>query len=104
MNARTQTTAHASAMIVDRRHYVTLARNEVLELRVNRATQRHFLHLANNVSYMLTVELADVVYAAVVRHVTRISKCIKDMRASVYTLRSDIRAIMRAAECAKFAH
>jgi hypothetical protein len=104
MNARTQHTAHASAMIIDRRHYVTLARNEVLELRVNRATQRHILLLANSVTHMITAELADVVYAAVVRHVARIAKCIHDMRASVYTLRSDIRAIMRAAECSKFAH
>lgn len=104
MNARTQHTAHASALIIDRRHYVTLARNEVLELRLNRATKRHFLHMSNDVTYMLTAELADVVYAAVVRHVTRISARIHDMRASVYTLRSDIRAIMRAAECSKFAH
>lgn len=96
--------AHRQALIVDRRHYVTLASNAVCELRMSRATQRHFLHVANSASYMLTLEQADAVYSAVVRHVVRLATKQVTTKQSVYTLRSDIRALMRAIECSKFAH
>lgn len=96
-------TAHASALIIDRRHYVTCASNALLELRCVRATQRYMLH-THTASYALDYDSACAVFAAVVRHTARISKCASSMRASVYTLRSDIRALVRTNECAKFAH
>lgn len=96
--------AHRQAMIVDRRHYVTLARNAVCELRMSRATKRHFLHVTNSASYMLTLEQANAVYAVIVRHVVRLATKQVTTKQSVYTLRSDIRALMRAIECSKFAH
>lgn len=96
-------TAHASALIIDRRHYVTCARNELLELRYVRASKRYMLHTAS-ASYALDYDSACYIFAAVVRHTARISKCSSNMRNSVYTLRSDIRSLVRTIECAKFAH
>lgn len=104
MNALNATQAHASALRIDRRYYVTCASNAVCELRYTRAHKRYYLHVHNSASYMLTYDQACAVYAVIMRHVVRLERAAVSVRDSVYVLRSDIRALMRAVSCAKFAH
>jgi hypothetical protein len=87
--------------------YATCARNALYELRYVKRSQRYYLHVTNSVSVMLDAATASVVYAAMMRHVVRTTA--KDERAtsvrtSVYTMRSDIRAILLAVSMSKFAH
>jgi hypothetical protein len=100
MNAQN---AHASALVIDRRHYVTVASNALLELRYVRATKLYMLHTVC-ASYKLDADTASAVYECVKRHTVRIARAAVSVRASVYTLRSDIRAVMRANECRMYAH
>lgn len=95
--------AHATALVIDRRHYVTCISNALMSMRYTRAHKRFYLHTVA-ASYMLDAASAQCVYAATVRHVVRIATNSNSMRSSVYTLRSDIRTIIRTNECAKFAH
>lgn len=97
-------TAHASALVTDRRYYVTCASNALFQLRYVRAHKRYYLHRSDNVSVMLDAASASAVYDAIKRHVVRIALDVSCTRTSVYTMRSDIRAIVRAKLCAKFAH
>lgn len=83
-------------------HYAVAVSNELLELRYTHAHKRYYLHLSD-VSYALTDECASAVYSACVRSAYR-RRTSQSMRDNIYTLRSDIRSIVRENECAKFAH
>lgn len=101
------TRAHRRALATDTRLYTTCARNALYELRYVKRSQRYYLHVANAVSVILDAATASAVYAAMLRHVERTTA--KDerstsMRTSVYTMRSDIRMLVRAFMCSKFAH
>lgn len=74
-----------------------------MSMRYTRAHGSYYLH-TTCASYKLDATSAAAVYAATVRHVVRTTKRVCTMRDSVYTLRSDIRSIIRTNECAKFAH
>lgn len=74
-----------------------------MSMRYTRAHKRYYLHTVS-ASYMLDATSAACVYAATVRHIVRTTKRACTMRDSVYTLRSDIRTIIRTNECAKYAH
>lgn len=98
--------AHANALVIDRRHYVTCASSALYELRYNKSSQVYFLHTAY-ATYKLNADAAHVVYKCILRHIVRTTA--KDVRAmsmrnSVYLLRSDFRYIAKQVECAKFAH
>jgi hypothetical protein len=89
----------------DRAHYTTCARNKLYELRYARKSGRYALHVsASHVVHMLDIASAEVVYAAMLRHVVRTTKTVISMRSSLYILRSDIRSVLRAIEINKFAY
>lgn len=101
------TDAHRRALAVDARHYLTCARNALYELRYVKRSQRYYLHVTNGASVMLDAAAASAVYAVMMRHLVRTIAAdarATSVRASVYTMRSDIRALLRAAECSKCAH
>lgn len=58
----------------------------------------------NNKTLFVDINLADCIYAAVVRHVVRITKRTSSMRDSVYVMRSDIRALVREVSALQYAH
>lgn len=95
--------AHAVALVTDRRHYVTCISNALMSLRYKRAHKRYYLHTVE-ASYMLDAASAHAVYAATVRHVVRLERRAVSVRTSVYTLRSDIRTVIRTNECSKLVH
>uniref|UniRef100_A0AAU6W1F0 Uncharacterized protein n=1 Tax=Pseudomonas phage Nican01 TaxID=3138540 RepID=A0AAU6W1F0_9CAUD len=101
------TRAHRHALATDARMYATCARNALFELRYAKRSQRYYLHVTNSVSVIIDVNTAHAVYAAMMRHVVRTTA--KDERAtsvrsSVYTMRSDIRAIVRILMHMNYAH
>ena len=96
--------AHAHALVTDTRMYTTCARNALFELRYAKRSQRYYLHVTNSASVMLDSDSASAVYDAMKRHVVRTLTNKVSVRKSVYVMRSDIRAIVRAVICSKFAH
>lgn len=101
------TRAHTRALAVDSRLYATCARNALYELRYAKRSQCYYLHVTNSASVMLDAAAASAIYDAMLRHVVRTIAAdarATSVRTSVYTMRSDIRALLRAAECSKCAH
>lgn len=101
------TRAHRHALAVDTRMYLTCARNALYELRYVKRSKRYYLHVANSVSVIVDAATASAVYAAMMRHVVRTTATDKratSVRTSVYTMRSDIRALLLAESMSKYAH
>ena len=101
------TRAHRRVLAVDARHYLTCARNALYELRYVKRSQCYYLHVTNSASVMLDAAAASAIYDALKRHLVRTIATdarATSVRTSVYTMRSDIRALLRAAECSKYAH
>lgn len=87
--------------------YSTCARNALYELRYVKRSKRYYLHVANSVSVIVDAATASAVYAAMLRHVERTTATdtrATSVRTSVYTMRSDIRAIVRAVTYSNYAH
>lgn len=97
-----EATAHLAAIAIDSARYTTVVRNELFELRLNKQTQRYFLHTTNS-TIAVCADTASAVYNAVVRHAVRLAQRVS-MRASVYVLRSDVRALLRESAVSEFAH
>lgn len=58
----------------------------------------------NGHNYNATSDIADSVYNAFKRHIVRVVKRTSTMRDSVYTLRSDIRSLVRELDARQYAH
>jgi hypothetical protein len=58
----------------------------------------------NGRSHLANSDIADSVYNAFKRHIVRVVKRTNTMRESVYTLRSDIRALVREIHALEYAH
>lgn len=69
--------------------------NALLTLVIDRRGDDALLTMFDKSVHVLSTSRASAVYSAVVRHTARIAKHVS-VRTSVYTLRSDIRAVLNA--------
>ncbi len=76
-----------------RNQIATACSNALLTLVIDRRGDDALLTMFDKSIHILSTKRASAVYSAVVRHTARIAKHVS-MRASVYTLRSDIRAVL----------
>lgn len=58
----------------------------------------------NSKTLFVSSNIAECIHTAVMRHIVRIAKRTSSMRDSVYTLRSDIRALVREVAMNQYAH
>lgn len=72
--------------------------NRLYSMRFSRNHNRYYLHLFNGVSVVLDADQANVIYDCVKRHILRVVRKTCSFRESVYTLRSDIRAVIRTSK------
>lgn len=70
----------------------------------NNAKHTNYVLSFNGHNYLANSDIADSVYNAFKRHIVRVVKRTNTMRDSVYTLRSDIRALVREIHALEYAH
>lgn len=70
----------------------------------NNANSSYYSLMFNQCTYLVNSAIADSVYNAFKRHIVRVVKRTSTMRESVYTLRSDIRSLIREVRALQYAH
>lgn len=70
----------------------------------NNAKHTNYVLSFNGHDYLANSDIADSVYNAFKRHIVRVVKRTSTMRDSVYTLRSDVRALVREIQALEYAH